>query len=222
MPAGAFLSPCHVAPLASTHSRAGRETQGNPAPRAARVLPAHAAYGVACIRGRWAPPPIAGKQCAAVRSVLTPAAAADTLTGEDLAAWESSAQLLEDLGFDSESAVLILERSFGWGKPSQGFWRGQVVEVVPTTEQMEEVINYLGELGIKGNDLIGYINKFPNVFGCSVEDLLKANVTELEKTWKIKGPTLSATLKRRPEILGYNVDCLGNCLGECNRCWVRF
>eukprot|EP00873_Tetraselmis_striata_P011066 jgi/Tetstr1/431330/TSEL_021021.t1 len=187
MPAGAFLSPCHVAPQASTHSRAGRETQGNPAPRAARVLPAHAAYGVACIRGRWAPPPTAGKQCAAVRSVLTPAAAADTLTGEDLAAWESSAQLLEDLGFDSESAVLILERSFGWGKPSQGFWRGQVVEVVPTTEQMEE-----------------------------------ANVTELEKTWKIKGPTLSATLKRRPEILGYNVDCLGNCLGECNRCWVRF
>lgn len=24
------------------------------------------------------------------------------------------------------------------------------------------------------------------------------------------------------QVLGYNVDCEGNCMGECNRCWVRF
>ena len=26
----------------------------------------------------------------------------------------------------------------------------------------------------------------------------------------------------RAQVLGYNVDCEGNCMGECNRCWVRF
>ena len=24
------------------------------------------------------------------------------------------------------------------------------------------------------------------------------------------------------QVLGYNVDCGGNCQGDCNRCWVRF
>lgn len=45
---------------------------------------------------------------------------------------------------------------------------------------------------------------------------------ELEKTWKMKGPVLTKTLMRRPDVLGYNIDCLGDCAGECNRCWVRF
>jgi hypothetical protein len=24
------------------------------------------------------------------------------------------------------------------------------------------------------------------------------------------------------QVLAYSVDCEGNCIGECNRCWVRF
>eukprot|EP00193_Tetraselmis_chui_P005578 CAMPEP_0177757636 /NCGR_PEP_ID=MMETSP0491_2-20121128/3748_1 /TAXON_ID=63592 /ORGANISM="Tetraselmis chuii, Strain PLY429" /LENGTH=214 /DNA_ID=CAMNT_0019273299 /DNA_START=352 /DNA_END=996 /DNA_ORIENTATION=+ len=150
------------------------------------------------------------------------ATATETLVGDELAAWEDSVEMLQSLGFDADGANTILERSFGWGKPSQGFWRGEVVEVVPSVEQIQRVVDYLNELGIKGQDLNFYVNKFPNVFGCSVDGLLKANVTELEKTWKIKGATLAATLRRRPEILGYNLDCYGDCKGECNRCWVRF
>lgn len=33
---------------------------------------------------------------------------------------------------------------------------------------------------------------------------------------------IKGVLLRRPEVLGYNIDCLGDCAGECNRCWVRF
>eukprot|EP00951_Prasinocladus_malaysianus_P048605 scaffold660372_cov41-Prasinocladus_malaysianus.AAC.1 len=100
------------------------------------------------------------------------------------------------------------------------YWRGEVVEAVPSVEQITAVMDYLSEIGIKGGDLQKYVDKFPQVFGCDVDKLLRANVTELEKTWRIKGPTLAAMLKRRPEILGFNFDCLGDCKGECNRCWV--
>lgn len=44
----------------------------------------------------------------------------------------------------------------------------------------------------------------------------------LEGQWKMKGTVLKNCVKRKPVILGYNVDCQGDCIGECNRCWVRF
>jgi hypothetical protein len=149
-------------------------------------------------------------------------AAEGRLTGSDLEAWKHSKQLIKDIGFSDEDAEDVMQRSFGWDKASQSFWRGSLVEQVPSTNQVQTVIDYLAELGIRGNDLIKFVGKFQYVFGCDVEDLLKANVTELQNTWKIKGTALTATLRRKPEILGYNLDCLGDCKGECNRCWVRF
>ena len=146
----------------------------------------------------------------------------ERLSGSDVQAWQDSKLLIEALGFSDEDAEGVMQRSFGWAKASQSFWRGSLVEQVPSTDQVQAVIDYLAEIGIKGNDLVKYVGQFPYIFGCDIEELLKANVNELEKTWKIKGATLTATLKRRPEILGYNLDCYGDCKGECNRCWVRF
>lgn len=153
-------------------------------------------------------------------SAAAPEVAEVVTEGSD--AWCEARELVKEIGFEEEEAQAILERSFGWDKPSQSFWRGSLVKDIPDTKEMQDIIEYLGELGIKGSDLQAYVSKFPYLFGCSLEGLLKANVAELEKTWKIKGATLTSTLKRRPEILGYNLDCLGDCKGECNRCWVRF
>ena len=55
-----------------------------------------------------------------------------------------------------------------------------------------------------------------------MEERLQANIAKLEKEWKIKGPAVAGVLKRQPRVLGYSVDCLGDCIGECDRCWVRF
>lgn len=63
------------------------------------------------------------------------------------------------------------------------------------------------------------------VFGCSLDEQLKSNVKELEEKHNLRKKILTGVLKRRPEILGYNVDCTatgGSCVGDCNRCWARF
>jgi hypothetical protein len=44
----------------------------------------------------------------------------------------------------------------------------------------------------------------------------------LERTYKLAGPTLAAVLERKPNVLGNSLDCAGDCVGECNRCWARF
>jgi hypothetical protein len=37
-----------------------------------------------------------------------------------------------------------------------------------------------------------------------------------------QGDVLLKAVLRNPPLLGYNVDCMGDCVGECNRCWARF
>ncbi len=66
------------------------------------------------------------------------------------------------------------------------------------------------------------VNTFPEVLGCGVDTIVRPNVEVLQKQWKIKGNTLVKTLLRRPDVLGYNLDCEGSCVGECERCWARF
>ena len=48
------------------------------------------------------------------------------------------------------------------------------------------------------------------------------NVRVLEDKWRMSREVVTRTLLRKPEILGFNVDCYGDCVGECNRCWARF
>jgi hypothetical protein len=66
------------------------------------------------------------------------------------------------------------------------------------------------------------VKAFPEVLGCHVDSQLSGNVAKLQKEWKLEGDVLRGAVLRNPSILGYNVDCLGDCAGECNRCWVRF
>lgn len=80
--------------------------------------------------------------------------------------------------------------------------------------------------GLTEADLPAFVEKFPEVLGCSVDDQLQVAVDTLAKSYFIpKGKFLVKTLKRKPECLGYNLDCTaigsGACAGECNRCWVR-
>lgn len=32
----------------------------------------------------------------------------------------------------------------------------------------------------------------------------------------------AATSHPSVQVLGYDVDCEGSCIGDCNRCWARF
>lgn len=66
------------------------------------------------------------------------------------------------------------------------------------------------------------VKAFPEVLGCAVDSQLQGNVAQLQKEWKLEGDVLRGAVLRNPPLLGYNVDCLGDCAGECNRCWVRF
>uniref|UniRef100_M1AJ23 Uncharacterized protein n=2 Tax=Solanum TaxID=4107 RepID=M1AJ23_SOLTU len=51
---------------------------------------------------------------------------------------------------------------------------------------------------------------------------MKTNVEILAKQWGIEGKTLRNLLLRNPKVLGYNVDCKGDCVAKCTRCWARF
>ena len=62
---------------------------------------------------------------------------------------------------------------------------------------------------------------FPEVLGLSL-DALTANVAKLQRDWKLEGQVLARAVARQPAVLGYTIDCMGDCAGECNRCWARF
>jgi len=113
------------------------------------------------------------------------------------------------------------------------------------------VLDFLAGVGVKGPDAIKVLKKFPEVIACSVEERLQENIRKLERDWKIKGPAATNVIKRQPQVrppvlcemlalactecqatstlsltcgvqvLGYVIDCQGNCEGQCNRCWVR-
>ena len=114
-------------------------------------------------------------------------------------------------------------QAFGW--IGQGFWRGEKENVPPTPSQIEAVKEFLLAKGLKQADLKKVVTKFPEVLACDVDSQLESNAKELEDKWFMKGPAVTGVIKRRPEVLGYNVDCnltTGACVGECNRCWARF
>ena len=52
--------------------------------------------------------------------------------------------------------------------------------------------------------------------------MLRALQAFLARTYRLEGPTLASVLERKPQVLGNTLDCAGDCVGECNRCWARF
>lgn len=142
------------------------------------------------------------------------------LSDEDKKKWESCRQALSAYGFASEEEDKILGKAFG--HIHSPYWGEERKKEVPEFEVVTEVLSYLKDLGLTDDDLGKILKKFPEVLGCSLENELKANVQILEKAWGIKGKTLRNLLLRNPKALGYNIDCKGDCVAQCTRCWARF
>ncbi|KAK9825675.1 hypothetical protein WJX81_001764 [Elliptochloris bilobata] len=141
------------------------------------------------------------------------------LDGEEAERWRSSREALQALELSEEEAEKVLKRAFGWA--TQIWWRDSKVCEVPAQGQVEAVIQFLDSVGVRGPDATKMIKRFPEMCACDVEEQLRENMAKLERDWKIKGPTAANVIKRQPQVLGYVIDCQGNCEGQCNRCWVR-
>lgn len=142
------------------------------------------------------------------------------LSDEDKKRWESCTQSLAAFGFTTETAEKTLGKAFG--QIHSPYWGEERKKEVPRIEIVNEILNYLKGLGLTDDDLGKFLKKFPEVLGCSLENELKTNVQILEKQWGIKGKSLRNLLLRNPKALGYNVDCKGDCIAQCTRCWARF
>ncbi|KAG0498451.1 hypothetical protein HPP92_003142 [Vanilla planifolia] len=134
--------------------------------------------------------------------------------------WEESRKSLSALNFITEEADMMLKKAFGW--VHSPYWGEEREKEVPQVESVNYTLDYLKSLGLKDDDLHKILKKFPELMGCSLEQDLKANVATLEREWGIKEKTLRNLLLRNPKVLGYNVDCKGDCMAKCTRCWVRF
>ena len=90
-------------------------------------------------------------------------------------------------------------------------------------DDVQARIDYLVEIGIP-EDQIGekVLPKVAEVIGCDLE-LLSDNVAHIEKNYFMKRSTKNFRnyVLRVPQVLGNNLDCVGDCAGECNRCWAR-
>lgn len=94
---------------------------------------------------------------------------------------------------------------------------------MPSVEQLDAVTEFLTtDAGLKESDVAPLASKFPQVFGCDVDTQLREALQVMTGEWKMTGPVLAAVLKRNPKTLGCNVDCGGTCIGQCDRCWVRY
>ena len=143
-----------------------------------------------------------------------------TLTDEDRKAWEACKQALAAFHFSTEEEDKILGKAFG--HIHSPYWSEERKKEVPQFETVREKLEYLRSLNLSDEDLGKLLKKFPEVLGCSLEDEIRNNVQVLAKEWGINGKSLRSLLLRNPKVLGYNVDCRGDCMAQCTRCWVRF
>ncbi|KAF7820067.1 uncharacterized protein G2W53_025522 [Senna tora] len=145
----------------------------------------------------------------------------DVITSsEDQSMWEACRQALSAFDFSIEEKDKILGKAFGL--INSPYWGEERKKEVPKFETVNGILEYLRSLSLSDDDLSKLLKKFPEVLGCSLDDELKTNVQVLEKEWGIKGKSLRNLLLRNPKVLGYNVDCKGDCMAQCTRCWVRF
>ncbi|XP_060198269.1 uncharacterized protein LOC132627130 [Lycium barbarum] len=142
------------------------------------------------------------------------------LTEEEKKTWNNSRQALSALKFNPEEEDKILGKAFG--HIHSPYWYEERKKEVPRLEVVNEILDYLRSLSLTDDDLTKLLKKFPEVLGCSLEDEMKNNVEILAKQWGIEGKTLRKLLLRNPKVLGYNVDCKGDCVAKCTRCWARF
>lgn len=139
---------------------------------------------------------------------------------EDKKTWEACREALNAFDFSVEEADKILGKAFG--QVHSPYWGEERKKLIPKLDIIKEIMDYLRSLSLSEDDLRKLLKKFPEVLGCNLENEIKTNVQVLEKEWGIKGKSLRNLLLRNPRVLGYNVDCKGDCMAQCTRCWVRF
>ncbi|KAF8405796.1 hypothetical protein HHK36_007873 [Tetracentron sinense] len=168
------------------------------------------------IKGQWVPICTLKKwelnSTAQTRNVL--------LSDEEKKMLETCRPALSAFKFSVNEEDVILGKAFG--QVHSPYWGEERAKEVPKFEIVNQILDYLRSLGLSDDDLCKLLKKFPEVLGCSVQDELKTNVQVLEAEWGIKGKSLRSLLLRNPKVLGYNVDCKGDCMAKCTRCWVRF
>lgn len=142
------------------------------------------------------------------------------LTDEESKSWETCREAVSEFGFTLEEQDKILGKAFGH-IPSP-YWSEERKVEVPKHKVVNEILDYLRSLTLTDDDLHKVLKKFPEVLGCNLEEEIKKNVMALEKNWGIKGKTLRNLLIRNPKVLGFTVDCKGDCIAQCTRCWARF
>lgn len=143
-----------------------------------------------------------------------------TSNEEEKKTWEACKQAVSAYGFSDEEADNILGSAFG--QVHSPYWGEERKKTFPKLETIEEAVNFLRTLSLSDDDLSKVLKKFPEVLGCNLEQEMKTNVEILEKQWGVKGKSLRNLLLRNPRVLGYNVDCKGDCIAQCTRCWARF
>lgn len=128
---------------------------------------------------------------------------------------------LSALGIGGADADLALRKALGWG--FQGYWRKEKEDEAADPVAVSARIAFLrAEVGLSDDQLAATLRAFPEALGLDVESRMRPNMAFLEKTYRLSGAALAATVVRKPAVLGNNLDCAGDCAGECNRCWVRF
>ncbi|EFJ18921.1 hypothetical protein SELMODRAFT_58739, partial [Selaginella moellendorffii] len=134
--------------------------------------------------------------------------------------WEASRGKLMELGLSIEDADRVIGKSSGHLKSP--YWGEGKEKSVPAVEEVAGKVEYLKSLGLSDAEVSGLMKKFPEILGCKLEEEIQGNVGVLDVTWGISGRTLKSLVLRKPQVLGYNVDCKGDCMAECTRCWARF
>ncbi|KAJ4845542.1 hypothetical protein Tsubulata_036639 [Turnera subulata] len=168
------------------------------------------------VRGAWNSP-FPSKKWTVHSTAQTESA---VLTDEGRERWEACREALSAFDFSVEEKDKILGKAFG--HVHSPYWGEERKKEIPQYEIVSEILDYLRSLGLSDGDLLKVLKKFPEVVGCSLEHDLKTNVKILEDKWGIRGKQLRNLLLRNPKALGYNVDCKGDCIAQCTRCWARF
>lgn len=143
-----------------------------------------------------------------------------TLSDEESNTWGTCRKSLSPFRFSIDEENKILGKAFG--QVHSPYWGEERKKEIPKLEIVNEILDYLRTLSLSDDDICKLLKKFPEVLGCKLEEELRNNVMLLEKEWGIKGKSLRNLLLRNPKVLGYNVDCKGDCMAQCTRCWVRF
>mmetsp|Transcript_13649 Transcript_13649/g.29558 ORF Transcript_13649/g.29558 Transcript_13649/m.29558 type:complete len:208 (+) Transcript_13649:187-810(+) len=140
----------------------------------------------------------------------------------DDAQWVSVREMLvERLEISGEDADKALKRAFAWG--SQIYWRKKREQEIPSCEAVLPTLEYLSsELELNAAQTAAIVKGFPEVLGVSLEKRIKPNVDRIKTEWNMRNPRLKNSILENPDCLGYDIDCLGDCAGECARCWARF